>query len=342
MYLQKMQVKRHYCAFISLEIINLSAVMNINGLKGAEYLIKEVYAYLKGYFENDVEIAHSHFGDFKFILCFDTKEEIIHRINNLAISKKYGSIPIQYKIGIYFMEKGKENFHDICTYVNLAKNSCGKDQRYSVYNKRMYQHELALNTLKEDIQRGIENHEFKAWYQPKYGKDGKTILGAEALVRWYKYGSIVAPYIFIPICEENGFIQEIDELVLEDVCQQQRKWLNEGKEIVPISVNLSRNYLDRDDAVERLLDILNKYQITAEHIQFEITESSLVGNEEKLKQTLSQLHTYEFKILLDDFGIGYSSIKTIADLNFDILKVDKSFVDNIVNEKGRNRRTGTV
>lgn len=115
--------------------------------------------------------------------------------------------------------------------------------------------------------------------------------------------------------------------MLEDVCQNLRLWIDQSKKIVPIAVNLSRNYLDKINCIDRLEEIINQYNIPTELIDFEITESSVVGNEEKLKETINTLHNKGFKILLDDFGVGYSSVKTISDINFDILKIDKSFID---------------
>ena len=200
----------------------------------------------------------------------------------------------------------------------------------------MYKKEFDKIKLEEDIKHGIENKEFKAYFQPKYGKDGKTITGAEALVRWHKYGSIISTYVFIPICEMNGLIKDIDELVLEDVCQNLRLWIDQNKKVVPISINLSRNYLDKVGCVSRLEEIINKYNIPSELIEFEITESSLVGNEEQLKETINTLHNKGFKVLLDDFGVGYSSIKTISEMNFDTLKIDKSFVDGIGKKRWEN------
>lgn len=106
--------------------------------------------------------------------------------------------------------------------------------------------------------------------------------------------------------------------------------------IVPISINLSRNYLDKEDTIKRIFEIIDKYNMKPEYIQFEVTESSLVGNEEKLKTVLNTLREKGFKILLDDFGVGYSSMKTVADLKFDVLKIDKCFVDNIGDETGNH------
>ncbi len=335
-YLQKNGKKFKYRAFISLQIENISAITNVNGLKGVEYILLEIYNYLQEYLGEDVVIAHSHFGDFKFILEAEKREDVFQKLDGIYIEKIDRSIPIEYYIGIYFMKEEKESFKDLCTYVNLAKHNCNKDNICCVYNEKMHNQELEIIALKDDIKRGILNKEFKAWLQPKYDSKGEKVVGAEALVRWHKYGSIISPYIFIPICEEQGYIQDIDELVLIDVCKQLRKWIDQGKEVVPISVNLSRNYLDKEDAISRLIEIINEYKIEFKYIQFEVTESSLVGNEEKLKEILEKLSKKGFKILLDDFGVGYSSLKTMADLKFDILKIDKSFVDQIGTEKGNN------
>ena len=320
-------------AFISLEIINIKTLINILGFKKGEVLIKDIYDYMSPLLNDGEFIIHSYLGEFKLIMKYNNPLELTNRLDALDFSKVHENI--DFKMGVYLIDDHNDTFDDMCSYVTIAKESI-TNSKYIIYNKDLYQKEFNKFKLKDDIKCGIKNKEFKAWFQPKYSRDGKTIIGAEALVRWYKYGSIVPPYIFIPLCESTGLIKEIDELVFEDVCINLNKWIRENKNVVPISINLSRNYLDKPNFIDTLEKYINIYKIPKNLIHFEITESSLIQNEQLLKNTISILHEKGFKVLLDDFDVGYSSIKAISDANFDILKIDKSFVDGIGQEKWNN------
>lgn len=333
-YLKKNVRKKGNFAFISLEIMNIKSIINILGFKNVHYILTSFYDGVSQTLEENEIIAHSYLGEYKLLLQYKDIEDLIQKVENIYYNKKDKNIEV--KIGIYLMENPNVEFEDMIGYTNIAKENIPQNRKFAIYTKQMHKKEMDKLKLEEDVRYGIENKEFRAWFQPKYGKDGKTIVGAEALVRWYKYENIISPHIFIPICEAHGYIQEIDELVLEDVCKKLRLWLDENKKIVPISVNLSRKYLDTEDLIDRLERIINEYNIPKEFIQFEITESSLAGNEKKLKETIKTLRDRDFKLLLDDFGTGYSSIKAIADLDFDTLKIDKSFIDGIGKEKWEN------
>ena len=321
------QKKKYQFAFISLEIINIKSMINALGIKNVYFILSDTYESISRLLINQEVIVHSYLGEYKLLLEYNNMEQLKQRIDsifNCTQNKK-----VELKMGIYLIKDCDVDFEDICAYTNIAKMNIVEGERFAFYSKRMHQEELKKIKLEDDIRNGITNKEFKAWFQPKYGADGKTIIGAEALVRWYKYGTIISPYVFIPVCETCGLIKEIDELVLEDVCQNLRKWMKEKKEVIPISVNLSRNYLDKENLIERLESIINAYCIPKKLIQFEVTESCLVENEKKLKEIIDILHNKGFEVLLDDFGVGYSSIKTIADMKFDVLKIDKSFIDGI-------------
>lgn len=326
--------KEENFSFISLEIINIKSIINLLGFKNAQLLLKDVYHYISQFLNQDEIVIHSYLGEYKLILKYDDTTELIKRIENINPHEINKNIDV--KMGIYLIDESDIKFEEMFSYVNIAKESITDNLNYAIYTEEMHKKEFDKIKLKEDIKYGIANKAFKAWFQPKYDKDGKTITGAEALVRWYTSDSIISPHVFIPICEVDGLIKDIDELVLEDVCQNLRLWINRNKKVVPISVNLSRNYLDKINCIDRLEEIINKYNIPKELIEFEITESSVTGNEKKLKETIDTLHNKGFKILLDDFGVGYSSIKTISDMHFDILKIDKSFIDGIGKEKWEN------
>lgn len=331
--LHKIINKKNNFAFISLEITNIKTLINILGFKNMNFLIKNIYEYLLSLISTDEIVVHSYLGEFKLIFKYTDTNEICNRLKNISFSKINETI--DFKIGIYLIDKENIDFEEMCSFANIAKESI-VNSKYMFYTKYIHNSEIKKNQLIEDINNGIKNKEFKAWFQPKYSKDGKTIIGAEALVRWYKYGTIISPYIFIPICESNGLIKEIDELVFEDVCKTLNKWIKSNKKVVPISINLSRNYLNNVKFIDILNHYLDLYKIPTNLINFEITESSLIENEKLLQNTISILHEKGFKVLLDDFGVGYSSIKAISDINFDVLKIDKSFIDGIGEEKWNN------
>ena len=332
--LDKIINKKGNFAFISLEIINIKPIISLLGFKNTQFLLKEAYNYIAESLNKDEVVVHSYLGEYKLVLKYNDEAELIKRIETINLNEINKNIDV--KIGIYLIDRADIKFEEVFSYVNIAKESITDHLKYAIYTEEMHKKEYDKIKLEEEIKQGIANKEFKAYFQPKYGKDGKTIIGAEALVRWNKDGLIISPYVFIPVCEVNGLIKDIDELVLEDVCQNLRLWINQNKKVVPISVNLSRNYLDKINCINRLVKIINQYDIPKELIEFEVTESSLVGNEKKLKETIDTLRDKGFKVLLDDFGVGYSSIRTISEMNFDTLKIDKSFVDGIGEERWEN------
>ena len=319
-------------AFISLEITNIRNIITVFGIGSAKDLIKQLYCYLEGIIGDGEVVIHNDLGEFKLLLKYDIVEQLLERIEHISFQEIDSNI--KFIMGIYLIDNFEESYDNIVSYTSIAKETIDKkESNYMIYNKYIHKKEIEKINLEESIGYGIKNKEFRAWFQPQYGEDGKTIVGAESLVRWHKQDKIMSPYIFIPTCEANGLIKEIDLLVLEDVCRCIKKWINEGKKVVPISVNLSRSYLDKVDSMNLLERLLEKYEIPKDLIQFEITESSLIGNEENLKKVVEYLHKKGFKVLVDDFGVGYSSIKAISFVNFDILKIDKSFTDEIGDKK---------
>lgn len=322
----KKRLQKEQWVFINVEITNINYLTNIVGVKNLYFTLKEVYNIFSSALKKPEIIVHSYMGEYKLLVQYSTLEEFEKRRRPVMSALK--NLNVQIKSGVYFIE-GEPDFEEMWLYTRIAKARIKEQEGKQVYNEKMGRDDIEKAKLEEDIKIGMKQKEFKAWFQPKYGRDGKTLVGAEALVRWYKYGSIVSPYIFVPICEANGLIQEIDKQVLEDVCIQLKKWKEEGKALIPISVNLSRSYLDEVGLIERLEAILDQYGIEKQYIQFEVTESALIENENKLKDVLNDIHNRGFHILLDDFGVGYSSIKTIADIKFDVIKIDKSFVDGL-------------
>lgn len=329
-YMKKLHPSEKHRAIVSFEISNIKLLIKVVGINNVYDALKEFYWEVENSMNEGEQIVHSYTGEFKLLYEYTTNSELRGKLEALCfIGEKYNFV---YRCGVYEIEDIDMQFEALIANAYMAKENIPEGKKYAIYEEEMHQKEIAKEQLKQEIMHGVENDEFQAWYQPKYAKDGKTVVGAEALVRWYKDGKPVSPAVFIPICEAYGWIRDVDHNVVVDTCRHLKQWIDEGK-AVPISVNLSRKYIDSHTLVGNLVSIAAAHGVPHDMIEFEVTESSLVKNEEKFKSTIDDFHERGFKVLLDDFGVGYSSIKAIGGISFDILKIDKSFVDGIGNRK---------
>lgn len=186
----------------------------------------------------------------------------------------------------------------------------------------LFEKELEM-TMAASLCRG----EFVPYYQPKYDLATKSIIGAEALVRWHHpEKGFIPPIKFIPLFEKNGFITELDFYMYATVCKTLRSWLDEGRAVVPISVNVSRVHLQKQDFTARLKEIVRRYRVPIHLLELEITESAVIENITRLTTVLHELKTAGFTLVMDDFGVGYSSLSFLKDLPIDIVKLDKEFL----------------
>ena len=155
----------------------------------------------------------------------------------------------------------------------------------------------------------------------------KKVVGAEALIRWTKPdNTTVYPNEFIPVAEKTGFITFIDSYVFKLVCENQAKWLKDGYNIVPISVNISREKLKDESFIYEYLKIIGNYGLSKEYVELEITEGDTYSYDNVKSNIVDKIKEVGFKVLIDDFGVGYSSLNMLKDIGADVLKLDRSFV----------------
>ena len=184
------------------------------------------------------------------------------------------------------------------------------------------------------MEQALKDGEFKLFLQPQKNlKEGK-LGGAEALVRWITPdGNMIYPDQFIPVFEKNRFCSELDFYMVEQVCRQIREWMDTGKEVIPVAVNQSKLVFYKKDYVNRLIKIIKKYEVPAELITLEILESILLGEAKELNARIIELKAKGFKISMDDFGSGYSSLNTLGSLDIDELKLDRVFLLRMTGER---------
>lgn len=198
--------------------------------------------------------------------------------------------------------------------------------RYGNGSKRDGKAIIDKNNVEELFDRAIKDEEFKVFYQPKVNLKTYEPNGAEALCRWFHDDALIPPDEFIPILEQSSKIEVLDFYMLDHVCRDMRKWLDEGKSIVQISVNLSRINVGQDRLIERIIETLDKYDLPHSYIQIELTETSTELGFDELRDLVLGLRDEGVSTAVDDFGTGYSSLKLISELPWNVLKIDKSLL----------------
>lgn len=188
--------------------------------------------------------------------------------------------------------------------------------------------ELVPELTFDEIDRAFDNNEFCFYLQPKCNVATGAIVGAEALVRWNhpKYG-VVSPGRSVPMLEQAGQISRLDVFVWRSVVRMLARWEREGRNLVPISVNVSMVDIDQMDVADTLTGLLNEYDVDARLLQAEITESAVARNLSKVESTIRKLHADNIAVLMDDFGSAYSSLNMLKDINVDVIKLDMKFID---------------
>ena len=187
--------------------------------------------------------------------------------------------------------------------------------------------------VRRDFEEALKNSEFQAYYQPKVNVETGKITGAEALCRWFRDGKMIPPMEFIPILERSTDIFRLDFYMLDLVCKNIRKWLDEGKNAVRISINFSRKHLTDPKLLDSIVGIVNRYDIPYEYIEIELTETTTEGDYHKLKKLVEGLKEIGIHTSIDDFGIGYSSLNLIRDLPWNVMKIDKSLLPTAITDK---------
>lgn len=212
----------------------------------------------------------------------------------------------------------------------LARQSIKTDAlHYFAYYEESMTNTARMNKYIEDhMERALENHEFVMYLQPKYSISRGEMIGAEALVRWNDpERGLIPPMEFIPLFEKNGFVVRMDHYIWEEACRAIRGWMDAGVEPLPISVNMSRRHLKNTDFIDVLNELVLKYRIPKSCLEIEITETVDESNKDEGVRLLKE---NGYTLLMDDFGSGYSSLNMLKDTQFDVLKIDRGFLQNFM------------
>lgn len=267
-----------------------------------------------------------------FVVCYEAgkgdSRRMINTLQMVADSFAINNRTI-LSFGLYRIDDKTLPVSVMCDRANMAlwKAKGNFKNPYCEYDEKMRQQVLKEQKIINAMEMAIQNKEFTLYLQPKYNIEKGTIIGAEALVRWISQeNGFISPGDFIPVFENNGFVYEVDKFIWEESCRYLRKWLDEGREVHPISVNVSRIDLYDPKLVQHLVDLREKYQLPSQYLELEITESAYTEDPEQIITITRQLREAGFVILMDDFGTGYSSLNMLKDIQIDVLKLDMGFL----------------
>lgn len=279
-------------------------------------------------------------GDNFFVLVKKENRDIFVKAlssMNVSVTVPNGpTIPltIQSRIGVYDIQP-QDSMNEImhCSSVALNESRLHPGNDIVYFTKKMLEdayHEKEISSL---FREALRRKEFIIFYQPKVSVKDQKLCGCEALVRWNRNGQIIPPNEFLPILEKETSICQLDFYVFRKVCEDLRSWIDAGINPVRVSSNFSRHHLGNPNLTEDILAIMKEYQIESKYIEIELTETSNFEDKVAMQKFVNGLRQHGITVSIDDFGTGYSTFAAIKDLNVNVIKLDKSLLDHIGDEK---------
>ncbi|MDD6208312.1 MAG: GGDEF domain-containing phosphodiesterase [Clostridiales bacterium] len=242
----------------------------------------------------------------------------------------YENLPYRLVYGICYvgdLTGGLRQYGDAAA---MARQSIKSNalQKVAFYQTDLKKNISTSKFIEDNMNHALEHGEFVMYLQPKCNISDGRIVGAEALVRWIMPGhGIVPPNDFVPVFEKNGFVIKMDQYIWEEACKLIRKWIDAGITPLPISINVSRRHLKDTHFIQVLDSLIERYNIPKFCLEIEITETV---DEAGITKSMKLLKEHGFTLLMDDFGSGYSSLNTLKDTQFDVIKIDRSFLQDFI------------
>ncbi len=332
-------IKAHFSdthfVYVSTDISNFKYINRIYGYQKANELLESLSKLM---YDSDYGCrcaCRTHSDHFIAFFSYEDShafEEYIERIDKSFSRKnarKFPSITLHLNNGLYFLNNPNESISLSFDKANVARRqSKGNYTVTSVhYADEMFGRGESDARVIATFDNALKNDNIAVLLQPKVDISSGELVGAEALSRLYdENGNLMYPDNFIPVLENSGKVVELDKYVLDVVCKTIKEWISKGYKVPPISVNLSRMHFYEKDMAQEIFRRFAKYKIPIEYIELELTESLFFADHEMIISEISKLRDYGFKISMDDFGVGYSTLNTLGTLPVDIIKFDKGFV----------------
>lgn len=321
-------------AFLRIDIDRFKMINNFYGVQEGDKVLIAIAQELRrisGTFEH---FRYGRLDNDVFACCVPYKEENVEllvkalQIKLKQLNKDYN---IKISCGVYVIDDYNMDISEMYDRAFMAAKNCKGQfiENIAYYDDSMIENMRQEQFIINDVNKALEEEQFVVFLQPKINLQTDKPYGAEALVRWkHPEKGMIAPADFIPIYERNGIIGKLDQYMWRQVCKLLRRWMDEGLKPDPISVNVSRVNLYNPHLVDILKNLITEYQIPASLLNLELTESAFMEDQELIMGTMSKLHKLGFKIMMDDFGSGFSSLNILKDMELDYLKIDMKFLDS--------------
>jgi diguanylate cyclase (GGDEF)-like protein len=349
-----MQISREYLAHnegnfavLIMDVSNFKYINKFYSRETGDVFIKEMADFF--FTDNPYNICACRIDSEQFAMLVSmgkiTRDEELSIISQLntefedIMNSKYPDIYIHVYTGVYFMESLNEDLRQAFDKAKMSKTKMkGRfDISYNVYDPADYADKENIMEASNLFRKAAGDNRITIFLQPKIAANTEEVVGAEALARIVaEDGSIIPPARFIPALEQIGIIGALDSIMTEKVFELQKKWKDQGRRLFVVSVNVSRQEYVKTDFADRMIELSKRYKVPPEYVEFEILENMFVMNNALITQTTDILRDYGFRVSVDDFGSGYSSLNQIANMPADTVKMDISFARNSLNtKKGR-------
>ena len=339
---------------LSGNVSNFKYINNIYGYEQGDKLLKSIADFFISDFDDCIVGCRMHSDRFLALVKIDddSEEQVGNDLQKLIskfiemITPDFPLANIHLNCGAYIIRPEDENVSEIVDKAEMARKSAKDNYLTSLvfYNEKIEEKARMEREMIPMFERALKDNRILVYLQPKVAIESGLVIGAEALVRMLDDdGKIVPPMSFIPILERTGMIIQLDFCVLDQVCALIRKWMDNGIIPIRISVNLSRFDFQEDGSWEQMLKKIKDFDIPREYLEFEVTETIFYDDVEFIINKLRQLRAKGHKVSMDDFGSGYSSLNTVGLMPIDIIKFDRGFVQNSINnQKGLEIMSGLV
>lgn len=320
---------------VMMDIMNFKVVNDLYGMANGDRVLSQIARELEKLGQGKEFIVARFSGD-HFYMCMKRAD-----FDNIKFPKKFkafvGNMDLNVSYGVFFVDEQKDvPINIMCDRASLAAHN--KDNKIVDYI-RYYSDAERTKILKEqeienEMEQALDERQFCVFVQPKYDLSREQIVGGEALVRWkHPKKGMIPPFEFIGVFEKNGFIIRLDYFVWEETCKLLSKLKKEGYGGYPISINVSRAHFYGDGLIEKLQGLIEKYDLDPQELELEITETICAEDPEIIYKKVRQLQEAGFKVAMDDFGSGYSSLNMLKEMPLDIIKMDLKFLDGGDNEE---------
>lgn len=342
----KFKRKSQFVAMISLDMDNFKAVNDTLGHLSGDELLKQAGKRFEQAIHSKDCVCHIGGDEFLFFISSvnnrSDAEKVAEKIMNVFLDPFLinGTIVdyVTASMGIALSPQDGEDFQSLYHCSDDAMYSAKKmgKSNYRFYDKSMSLHLYEESVKKKEIKDGIQNKEFKTFYQPKFSREGK-LVGAEALARWVKKdGCILPPAEFIDLAEKTGLIVPLTEGIMDGVCDHICRWIDKGYKDFTLSINITSEYIMSEELCRQIIERVDSWHIPPEYLELEITESMLIDDFHMAVKNIKLIKAFGIKISMDDFGTGYSSLNYLKSLPIDFIKIDKSFID-VMNEEKKDQ-----